>query len=320
MFKYQSSINRSGKGGQGSSPLPIEPTTVEVQQMAAAIIPFEVYPIALSSGRLISIGFDQVQLCPPGSAFALLCRASSDGVANHRDVFFISQIMGISKEFQMPTGESVRTVWLRGLRRPGQLGPNESYGDGEPYMLNVDVSASVAAAKSEIYYLPAVDSFFSDLLATTQKYTRTVPAMMDSILYHISDTAGGESTEEYQVYNSSYVSTKRLEIGASTPITSELMYSPISYVMPTESGTHTAYASAPVLGFMALAMLEDPEHPGGANINLVWGCLHKAAGGSNVDTQLLVTDYPSKAVMSAVVASKENEEIMNAAACAYHLV
>lgn len=314
MIKITCNINRTGKIQQGGGSASSQPVIAEVpRQPELPVAPFEVHLIAWADGQLFTIGRDHIYTYMSGSVFALLCRKSSDGLSSHKDTFFIAQLIGISVEFEAPSGDLVRTAWLRLLSRPGQLGP---YGHpNEMYALNVKLSENIA--RDEIVFLPAVDSLFTTPLATDQKYSTHIPAMTDSILYQIRDSIDGQPSESYQVLNGAFAMTRRLQLDRSAYITGDLIYNPVMYSLDGEASTQSAYARAPVLGLVALSLLANAEKPESADIHYTWSCLHKPSGSAALDSMLLLTRYTSKYLLAAVVAEGDSEEIVNFQECVF---
>lgn len=308
------SLNRSGKIGQSGGPIPLEPTIAQVQQQPdAAPIPFDVHLIGLAGDRLRTVGFDQLEICKPGSVFALLCKDSPLGQL-YKDVFFISQLLGTSAEFSTSDGDSFRTVWLRTIRRPGQLGPYSEVNRVD--MLNVKISA--AAVDSEVFFLPAVQSFFMDPSASGQKYSASGAASMAALSYLIMPAPVEAPEEGYELTLAPGLAPSRLEIASSTPITSDLIYNPITYTIGTDPDVRTAYADGQVLGLIALARVDFPPYPQTNFIGLLWSCLHKPASSPSLDSQFLVSNYTDiVAIQPSVAATKEGEKIVSYKEYAY---
>lgn len=321
MYKIACNINRSGKAGHiGDLVLP-EPIVPEVHQKPdAAISPFDVYLVVVENDQLRSVEYDQLRSCQAGSVYALLCMPSIDGESNHLDVFFISQLLGASNEFVATTGESVRTVWLRTIRRPGQSGPYGSMNRVD----TVNVKSNSGIFNDEVYLLPAVDSLFSDPLSAVRRYSLQTSAGMDMTLYMVGDTEinpdGVGADESYLVYYGHFVSTKQLKIDAAVPVMCDLSYGKIPY----NSGSGAIdFAGAPVLGIVSLAVLNDPARPDSSDANHVWSCLHKQSGSSAIDTQLLVYKFvdeqpaPSKSIVTSMSAVGDSDMILNWTESAY---
>lgn len=324
MLKIACNINRSGKSESGGGAAPVAPTIPEVQQQSdAAVVPFDVHIVAIDGGQLRTVGYDQLRSCTVGSVFALLCKPASDGSPNHKDVFFLSQLLGVSTEFETPTGELMRTIWLRTLRRPGQSGP---YGCLDR-MDKLNAMITVNADDSEIFFLPAVDTFFMDPLASVRKFATQDPAGMDMTLYTIKESASGDPVESYLVYYGHFITANTLKIDHATSIIGDLIYSLIKYESGAAPSLTTGYANSLVLGLVSLAVFSKPESPDSSEASFLWSCLHKPGGSAAIDSQFLVYTFPdnpeaqgsgpSKSITSSLSVVGDTDLIFDFHECAY---
>lgn len=307
-------LNRSGLANQ-AAPVPTEPFVMEIeQQPSAASTYLEANIVALKDHQLQIVSFDQLQTCQPGSVFVLLCRSSSAGTTVNNEVFFISQLLGASKEFSKG-GWTNRTIYIRTIRRPGQLGP---YGHLDRVdALNVRLPRYTSS--DEIYFLPTPRSFFTDLTASTMRFSKSEMSSMNLVTYSIMDDDGGAAVESYKVHNSPLAPATQLSIGSSNPITGEFIYCPLIFNHNTPSDKSVAYVNAPVLGLNALATLKESAASATSKSYLLWSCLHRPKGSSILEGQFIATDSSTDKIMASVAAAEEGDTIVNFSECTYQL-